>query len=50
MNRFITQKEYNEALELAKSLDFETIFVQKFEPDKHMMPDFQRAQEPFANQ
>ncbi len=47
INRFITETEYYEAVKMARSLGFETIYIQELDPRRHLMPDFTRREKPF---
>lgn len=47
LNRFITFSEYREALKMARSLGFDTIYTQKLDPARHLMPDFSRQDSQF---
>ncbi|MFQ5672740.1 MAG: radical SAM protein [Nitrospinales bacterium] len=47
LSRAITLHEYEEAVEMAQGLGFETIFIQDLRNDLHNLPDFRSAADPF---
>lgn len=50
LSRTLTANEYENAIQMAEELGFETVYIQKLETELHNLPDFDISENPFPLQ